>query len=145
MTRTVCRVLLAGLAAGSVVVGVWAQFFPVSFYEDFPAIGAGWISTDGAFNEHLVRDVGGLNLALASVTIAAALRPGRWLIQVAAVAWLLYAVPHLLYHLHHLDPLATSDQVGIVASLAYTVVAPIAVLTLSVLRADDFTDPGPTQ
>jgi hypothetical protein len=44
---------------------------------DFPGAGRSWVAPDGPFNEHLARDVGVLNLALAVVTIAAAVEDGR--------------------------------------------------------------------
>ena len=72
-----------------------------------PAAAATGSAVDGPFNEHLVRDVGTLNLALAAVAIAALVRPGRYLVQVVAAATLINAAPHFLYHLFHLDRAAT--------------------------------------
>jgi hypothetical protein len=94
------------------------------------------VAIDGPFNEHLVRDVGTLNLALTAVVIAALLRPGRYLVQVAAGAVLLNSLPHLLYHATHLDPYASSDKVALMGTLSVAVLAPIAVLVLS-SRASD--------
>ena len=122
------RVLLAIVAIGYVGVGAWAALAPQSFYDNFPGGGRQWVSVDGPFNEHLVRDVGTLNLALAAVTIAALVRPGRYLVQVVAAATLVYSAPHFLYHLFHLDLLDTSDQVAQVMSLSITVIAPILLL-----------------
>ncbi|MGZ4793552.1 MAG: hypothetical protein ACXWBO_16995, partial [Ilumatobacteraceae bacterium] len=65
------RIALGYLAVVSIVIGVWAQFAPRSFFDDFPGFGRVWVHVDGPFNEHLVRDVGGLDLALAIVLIAA--------------------------------------------------------------------------
>jgi hypothetical protein len=122
------RVLLAIVAIGYVGVGAWAALAPRSFYDNFPGGGRHWVSVDGPFNEHLVRDVGTLNLALAAVTIAALVRPGRYLVQVVAAATLVYSAPHFLYHLFHLDLLDTSDQVAQVVSLSITVIAPVLLL-----------------
>ncbi len=99
-----------------------------SFYDNFPGGGHQWVSADGPFNEHLVRDVGTLNLALAAVTIAALVRPGRYLVQVVAGATLVYSAPHFLYHLFHLDLFDTSDKVLQTGSLAITVIAPLLLL-----------------
>ncbi|WP_213816160.1 hypothetical protein [Glaciihabitans sp. dw_435] len=56
------------------VVGVWAAFLPLEFYDAFPGLGLGpWVAIDGPYNEHLVRDVGALYLALAAAGIYAAL------------------------------------------------------------------------
>jgi len=125
------RVLLAIVAIGYVGVGAWAALAPRSFYDNFPGGGRHWVSVDGPFNEHLVRDVGVLNLALAAVTIAALVRPGRYLVQVVAAATLVYSAPHFLYHLFHLDLLDTSDQVAQVVSLSITVIGPVLLLAHS--------------
>jgi hypothetical protein len=122
------RVLLAIMAIGYVGVGAWAALAPRSFYDNFPGGGREWVSVDGPFNEHLVRDVGTLNLALAAVAIAALVRPGRYLVQVIAGATLVYAAPHFLYHLFHLDLFDTSDKVLQTSSLAITVIAPALLL-----------------
>ena len=122
------RVLLAIVAIGYVGVGAWAALAPRSFYDNFPGGGHQWVSADGPFNEHLVRDVGTLNLALAAVAIAALVRPGRYLVQVIAGATLVYSAPHFLYHLFHLDPFGSSDKVLLVGSIAITVIAPVLLL-----------------
>ena len=100
------RVVALGiLTVVAAQIGVWAQFFPESFYRSFPGAGRTWVSVDGPYNEHLVRDVGGLQLALASVTAAALVWGGVRLVRIAAIAWLLFGVPHYLYHLSHLGDL----------------------------------------
>lgn len=116
--------LLAG-AAG--VVGLWATVAPASFFDDF-VFGRQWVALDGPYNEHLVRDVGGLNLTLAVVTLAAALRPEpRW-VRVAAVATLVYAIPHFGYHAMATDPFGAADVVAMLSALAAQVLAPIGLL-----------------
>lgn len=127
MTRLV-RAALAVLAASSVVVGVWAQAFPRSFYDDFPGLGRVWVAVDGPFNEHLVRDVGGLNLGLALVA-AMALVTGRVAVaRAAGGAALVYGLPHLAYHALHLDGVGTVDVVAMLASLTLVVLAGLAAL-----------------
>lgn len=122
------RVLLVVIAGGNAVVGLWAAFAPQSFYDSFPGAGHHWVAIDGPFNEHLVRDVGTLNLALTAVAIAALVRPSRFLVQVVCGAVLIYASPHLLYHAAHLDPYDTSDKFALLGSLSVSVVAPIVLL-----------------
>lgn len=126
------RVLLALTAGGYVVVGAWALAAPRSFYDSFPGGGRAWVSVDGPFNEHLVRDVGALNLAIATVLVAAAWWGGTVLVRVAAVAGLVWGLPHFLYHLGHLDPLPSAgDRAANVVSLGLSVVAPVVVLWLT--------------
>lgn len=100
--RGVVRGALWMLAAGEALVGGWAQFFPRAFYDGFPLPGSAWVGMLPPFNEHLVRDVGGLNLALAVVLAAAALRPDPWWARVAAGAFLVFTVPHAVFHALHL-------------------------------------------
>jgi hypothetical protein len=125
------RILLAILAVSSAVVGVWAQFFPRSFYDSFPGLGRHWVAVDGPYNEHLVRDVGGLNLALVAVLVAAIVTLVPLLVRVAAIAYLIYALPHFIYHLNHLEAYDTGDQVGNAVSLATTVVVPLVLLAMT--------------
>ncbi|MEY2422619.1 MAG: hypothetical protein QOI95_2686 [Acidimicrobiaceae bacterium] len=125
------RVLLIVLALSSGVVGLWAAVAPHSFYDEFPGAGRHWVAIDGPFNEHLVRDVGTLNLALTAVAIAALVRPVRYLVQVVAGAVLINSLPHFLYHATHLDPYGSGDKVALLGSLAVGVLAPIALLVHS--------------
>lgn len=90
------------LAASASYVGVWALLAPASFFRSFPGGGQAWVRTDGLYNEHLVRDVGALYLALLAVTCAGLLRPETDRARMAGVAWLLFGVPHLAYHAEHL-------------------------------------------
>ena len=131
MRDTTTRVLLVIVAAGNGVVGLWASLAPHSFYVDFPGGGRHWVAVDGPFNEHLVRDVGTLNLALTVLAVAALVRPSRYLIQVLAGAVLVYSLPHFLYHAAHLDLFDSGDKVALMGSLGITVLAPIALLVLS--------------
>src|SRR4051812_49195590 len=105
------------MAFTGAVIGLWAAFAPRSFYDDFPGGGRHWVAVDGPFNEHLVRDVGTLNLALAVVAGIAAFTVVPLLVRVAASALLVNAVPHLAYHLAHLGPYGTADRLGNVVSL----------------------------
>jgi hypothetical protein len=129
--RRVVRVALGILAVIGLQVGLWATLAPRSFYEDFPSAGRVWVSVDGPYNEHLVRDVGALNLALAVVAIVAFVTLGRAAVLAAGGAWLAYGVPHLAYHLRRLDTLTTdADQVAVPFTLALgAVVAGLVVWT----------------
>ena len=109
--------------------GVQAAFAPRSFFDDFP-VGRGWITAEGgSYDEHLVRDVGVLFLALVIVTLWAAWR-GEFLVPVA-VAWVVQGVGHLAYHVGHLDGVDGVDRVGLVGSLVVIpVLAAIALVSM---------------
>src|SRR3954468_24063895 len=114
------RVALALLALSAAFVGFWALFAPASFYASFPGLGFTWVSEAGPYDEHLVRDIGGLYLALLVVTVLALLRPASVRPWAAGLAWLVFGVPHLVFHAAHAGP---DDAVE------------VAVLALSVLLA----------
>lgn len=73
--RVGTRAGLIYLALSFLPIGIWAQFWPQSFYNDFPGLGRAWVRIDGPFNEHLIRDVGGLNLGLGLAAIFALRSP----------------------------------------------------------------------
>jgi hypothetical protein len=128
MTERVIRPMLVALAVVGVVTGLWAAFAPRGFYDDFPGGGRSWVSADGPYNEHLVRDFGALNLALAAVTIVALVTLARPAVVAAALAWLVFGVLHLVYHARHLDVYDTGDKVSTMAALALGVALPLVVL-----------------
>lgn len=129
------RLVLGLQAIGLGVVGAWALAAPRSFYDSFPGGGRTWVAVDGPYNEHLVRDVGALNLALLVVTLLAFSYLSRPTIQAAAAGMIVYSIGHISYHLDHLDLLSQSDQIAEVASLAVGFLLAIAALLLSRRRA----------
>jgi hypothetical protein len=129
--RTVIRVVLVLLALPTVQVGLWAVLAPRSFYDDFPGGGRQWVAPDGPYNEHFIRDFGGLNLALATILLVAAFHLTPTLVRTASVAALLFAVPHLTYHLFNLEVYETSDQIANAVTLSLAALGPVLVLALS--------------
>ncbi len=125
------RIGLGYLSLVSLEVGVWAQFAPRSFYDHFPGLGRAWVRVDGPFNEHLVRDVGGLNLGLAAVLIAAIITLSRPMIIAASVASLLSGIPHLVYHIVNTDGLDSGDVAASLGGLALFAIVPIALIVIS--------------
>jgi hypothetical protein len=120
--RLAARLALAYLAISGLFVGVWASVAPRSFFSDFPGLGHMWTASDGRYNEHLVRDVGDLNLALAVVTIAACIWFSRSLAIAAALAWIVYSAPHLAYHAFNLDVVSAGDRVAEIVALAIPII-----------------------
>ena len=134
MASRVVRVALIVLTLVALPVGLWATFAPQSFYDDFPGAGRVWVAVDGPYNEHLIRDVGSLNLALAAVTLVALVTLARAAVLAAAVAWLLYSLPHLVYHLRHLDVYDSTDTLLTVVALSLALVLPVVVLVAELRR-----------
>ena len=126
---TLRRLVLWFLTLVGTVVGTWAAFLPEQFHASFPGLGFGpWVAVDGPFNEHLIRDIGALNLGLAVAGGYAALVGGVAASRTVGLAWLVYSVPHLGYHLAHLDGFSAGDIIGQVISLSSTVVLAIPLL-----------------
>lgn len=131
MTRVLLR---AGLLIGLVIqlwTGVWALLWPRHFYDTFPLPGHPWQARHAAYNEHLVRDFGALNLVVGLLFAVALVTLDRLMTRVALLAYLIFAVPHLLFHLGHLDGLPTVDAVAQVVSLGAGVAGPLMLLWLT--------------
>ena len=123
---------LALLAAVEIVLGLWTLLFPASFYADVPTV-----DLTPPFSEHLFRDFGGATLGLAVVLTAAAVWTERRLVVVALLAYLAFTVPHLVFHVGHLDGADASAATALVVVLAGSVVLPVALLVVTLRTATD--------
>lgn len=139
---TLQRAALWVLAVSSATVGLWALAAPQSFYDDFPGLGRVWVAVDGPYNEHLVRDVGALNLALAFVAALALVTGSALVARAAGGAALIYGVPHLAYHAFNLDGFEGGDATAMLVSLTFTVAA--AVVAVGPVRSPG-TSPDPNR
>ncbi len=102
----IVRIGLALLALNELVVGAWNQFAPESFYANFPTV-----DLTPPFSEHYARDFGGATLGIAVLLVIAVIRPRPIVVGMAALAYSIYAVPHFVFHLEHLEG-ATGGQAG---------------------------------
>lgn len=109
-------------------LGAWAVLAPRAFYDDFPGLGRTWISVDGPYNEHLLRDVGGLFLAVAAVSAVALWKRTTTSIRTAGIATVVFSVPHVTYHAAHTDLLDATDAVASVGSLAFGLLLGVALV-----------------
>jgi len=143
MHERLMRIGLAILAITIAPLAFWATFAPRQFYDDFPGGGRNWIAVDGPYNEHLVRDVGGLSMALLVVAVFALVTLSIPLVRATAVAFLVNGVLHVGYHLQHLDLYDTADQI---ASIGGLVVAPVVaiVLLVATMRGSETHAPAPS-
>jgi uncharacterized protein YjeT (DUF2065 family) len=139
---TAIRVALGAVGLIQVVDGLYALLAPSSFYNDFP-VGRGWVAALPSYSEHLVRDVGSLFLATGAVLLFAAWSLERRLVIVAAGSFLLFSVPHAIYHLLNLGPYSTTDAIGNAFGVLVLVALPAWVL-FEVLRQGRDTGGTPT-
>ncbi|WP_349899359.1 hypothetical protein [Parafrigoribacterium soli] len=122
------RIVLVITAALGAFVGVWAAAFPASFYTEFPGFGFIWVAVDGAFNEHLIRDVGGLYLAIAAATIWATFSSEQAASRAVGLAWTVFGVLHFSYHATHLSALSPADVAGELISLGTSLLLGVLLL-----------------
>jgi AhpD family alkylhydroperoxidase len=130
--RDAIRGLLLALGIPQAAIGLWALVASRSFYDEFPT-GQGWVAALGPFDEHLVIDVGALFVAIGMLMVLAAAWMRRPLVVAASIAWLLFAVPHTIWHATDLGPLSVGNAIANMVTLAVTVGGPLLVLGL--LRA----------
>jgi alkylhydroperoxidase family enzyme len=129
--RGAIRFLLLALGIPQALIGLWALLAPQSFYDDFPAGTDGWVNVLGPFDEHLVTDVGSLFVGLGVLLAIAAFSLRRGLVMAAAISWLIFSVPHFLWHVFNLEPYETADAIANTLTLAWTVVGGLLVLYLA--------------
>jgi hypothetical protein len=109
--RKEIRAGLVGLAVPVLIVGGWALIAPHNWYENFPIGDAHWISSLGAYQEHLVRDFGSLYLALGLLLLFSAVMLDRLLVQAILGASLVFQVPHFIFHASNTEPFSTTNNV----------------------------------
>lgn len=117
---------LSALLAG--FVGIWAYFFPQSFYDSFPGVFGSWVSVDGPFNEHLIRDVGAMYLALGGASVGSLFWRSDMAYRVLGIAWTIFGVLHFAYHAAHLEHLPVVDAVGEMIALGVSLLLGILLL-----------------
>jgi hypothetical protein len=122
-------IALSYLMLTTAFAGAWALFLPRAFYEQFPGFGRTWVSVDGPFNEHFIRDLGALQLALALLAMIALFFRPHASLRTVAVCMLMFNLPHLAYHVVHLHALSSlSDKIANVVVLGNGVVVPVLLL-----------------
>jgi hypothetical protein len=120
------RAGLGLLAAAQAVAGLVQLFLPSVFFFDFP-----WVALLPPYNEHLMRDVGALSLALALMLGMAAVRPEPVLVRTALAAVMMFAVPHFVFHALHLAHYPLAGAITQTLVLAIVMVIPAALLGFS--------------
>jgi hypothetical protein len=126
------RISLATLAAYDLTVGTAAAFAPRTFYDRFPFFDT-WVRVLPPYNEHLIRDVGGLYLGLGAVLAWAAWTTGASLVRAACTGSLIVGVLHLSFHASHREGLDTGSLIVELGGLAVMTLLPV--LSLWLVRA----------
>jgi hypothetical protein len=133
--RGLIRFGLIYLAITIGVVAAWILIAPRSFYDEFPAGSAHWVSALPPYNEHLIRDFGSAGLGLAALAVVAAIWMERRVVQAAAIALFVGSLPHTIYHVTTTESYSTGDNVASLAALFLQTLLPLAILYLASGRA----------
>jgi hypothetical protein len=128
--RGTIRAGLIALGGVQLGIGLWALVDTHGWFTTFPGAGHHWLPAYGGYNAHLAVDVGATFVALGALLLLAALWLERRLVQAALIVYLLYAVPHLVYHLGADDALPSGDRIASDLTLALSVIAPALLLLL---------------
>jgi hypothetical protein len=123
--NAVVRLGLVLLTAVELVLGLWTLLSPASFYAVVPTADV------TPFSEHPFRDFGGATLGLAVVLGAAAVWTQTRMVVVALTAYLVFSVPHLVFHLEHLREGGGAADTAIVVGLVGSVLLPVALLAVA--------------
>jgi hypothetical protein len=122
----VLRVGVWFLAVATLAVGVVATLAPRAFYDRVP-----WVSLAPPYSEHLMRDYGAMNLALALIMVVAAITMDRLMIRTSLAAYVVFAIPHLLFHVTHHQHYTTAQAVGETTALVVAALLPLGLLMLT--------------
>jgi hypothetical protein len=138
----VFRAALLALGGTQAFLGLYALISPLGFFEDFP-LGRGWVAALPSYSEHLVRDVGGLFLLSAGVLIAAGVHLERRLAAIALGSFLLYSVPHTVFHYFNFERYETADVIANVLALGAQVLVPAGLLAALLVPRGHGARPAP--
>ena len=134
MTDRWIRLLLAFNLVGILPLAIWPLVSPKGFYDNFPGGSYHWIDINGPYNQHFLIDFGALNAALVIVLGFAFWKLTPSLVQAAGLALAVYALPHSIYHLSHLDVYKSSEKLTAVMPLILQFVSGLAIVWLSSRR-----------
>ena len=123
------RLQLAILVLVELLVGFWNQVFPASFYQTFPTV-----DLTPPYSEHYARDFGGATLGIALVLAIALISPRAVFVIPATLTYSLYSIPHLFFHVHHLQGASSLEAVGLTAANALVALMGLAAIAMTVAR-----------
>lgn len=116
------------LGATMLIQGGWALLGPRNFYNDFPLPDADWVAALGPFNDHLARDFGAALAGLGVIALLAAMSRSAAAVQAALIGFVVFGVPHLIFHLTTFGEFSVVSAAIQIAGLALFVVVPLILL-----------------
>lgn len=124
--RSVLKWGLVFLAGVQTLLGAWTLLLPRRFYDIVPTV-----NLTPPYSEHLFRDFGAATLGLAFVLGAAAAFLEYRLICTSLIAFLIFAVAHLAFHVTHLQHFETGQALLLTVGLVAIAILPAVLLVLA--------------
>jgi hypothetical protein len=140
LTDVLMRVGVWFFTIVELAVGIVATLAPRAFYDHVP-----WVDLTPPYAEHLMRDYGAMNLALGLVFAVAAITMNRLMVGTALAAYVVFAIPHLLFHVTHHQHYTTPATIGETTALAGAVLLPLALLIAQLRDGGSRNLKGPNQ
>ena len=129
--RLALRIALLALGLPQIAIGVWALASPRGWHNTFPGLGRRWLDNYGPYNHHLSTDVGATFLAIGALLLIATWLLDRRTVVIALVVYLVYAIPHTVFHLLNDDVLTAGEQILDGVVLTVTVLGSVGLIWLS--------------
>lgn len=129
--RLALRIALLALGVPQLAIGVWAVLAPRGWYDEFPGLGRQWLGDYGPYNSHFATDVGATFMAIGVLLVISAWFLDHRTVVIALVVYLVYSLPHLVFHVTNDEVLSDGDRVFNGALLTATVVGGFGLIWLS--------------
>ena len=132
LVATWVRIALVALGVPNALAGLWAVLAPDSWYDSFPGFDPRLVAAEPPYNAHLVTDAGAGLLASGFVLLAAAWLGDRRSVCFGISAFLVFAVPHTVWHAMNESPgLTSAEDARNVGTLVFSVVVAVVLLVAS--------------
>ncbi len=126
------RLGLVALGLSQLLIGLWAIVDTSGWFGSFPGpLASDWLPAYGPYNDHLALDAGAFFAATGVMLILAAVWMGHKLVQAALISYLVFQIPHTVFHLGADDVLPTGDRVVSNVALVSTIAVAGLLLWLS--------------
>lgn len=121
----------AAVAVAQGTTSLWTAIAPGNFFHSYPSASAPWLTALGPYNEHLTFDFGVASLGLALLMLAAAVKPTAERVRLACSCFCAWSVPHLIYHVTHIEHLPEPKRWKNAFALTLSVAIPLILLVAS--------------
>lgn len=128
------RIALVALGLPNAATGLWAILAPEAWFDRFPGFDPRLVAAEPPYNAHLATDAGAGLLASGVVLLLGATLGDRRSVQLALIAFAVFAVPHAAYHVLNPAPGLSSAEDAQNAGLLIFVVVASGVLFVAARR-----------